>query len=208
MAALIAMGEDPTANRVDAVHARVASNPLSEGDRAAGIRDAIERAGCELDALGAVSAPSSTVAGVARGDAADAVGLDTVGQRIAYARKQAKLSQKAIADRLGITQGAVSQWEQELTVPSLEQVGPLAKLVGASIDWLVLGSKEPPVLAPAPSAAVPGVGERGLSSLQQAALDALKQAFLHRLISNDRCLALLNDWQTMVNGVDDPGPRP
>jgi len=208
MAALTATGEDPTANRVDAVHARVAAMALSEGDRGAGIRDAVEQARCELDALGPEQAASSTVAGVARGEAADAVGLDTVGQRIAYARKQAKLSQKAIADRLGITQGAVSQWEQELTVPSLEQIGPLSKLVGASIDWLVLGSKEPPVLAPAPSAAGPGVGERGLSSLQQAALDALEQAFLHRLIPNDRCLALLTDWQTMVNGVDDPGPHP
>ena len=127
MAALTATGEDPTANRVDAVHAIVAAMALSEGDRGAGIRDAVERARCELEALGPEQAASSTVAGMAHGEVADAVGLDTVGQRIAFARKQAKLSQKAIADRLGFGVSAYN-------TPTERRWG----IVGATEDGRVL----------------------------------------------------------------------
>ena len=51
-------------------------------------------------------------------------------------RKKAGLSQQYIADQLGISQGAVSQWEQGLSMPSADKLSLLAKLLNCSIDDL------------------------------------------------------------------------
>lgn len=57
-------------------------------------------------------------------------------ERIKTARQAAKLSQQALADLLGKSQGAVSQWEQGLTVPEFDAALPLARALGVSLDWL------------------------------------------------------------------------
>lgn len=58
-------------------------------------------------------------------------------------RKKAGLSQQYIADHLGISQGAVSQWEQGLSMPSADKLPLLAKLLGCTTDELLEG-----ILAP------------------------------------------------------------
>lgn len=57
-------------------------------------------------------------------------------------RKKAGLSQKYIADHLGISQGAVSQWEHGLTMPSTDKLLLLAKLLGCTTDELLDGISE------------------------------------------------------------------
>ena len=61
-----------------------------------------------------------------------------LGRRICEARKQAGLSQAALARHLESSQGAVSQWERGLTEPSVRHFIQLVHVLGPSL----LGSPE------------------------------------------------------------------
>jgi transcriptional regulator with XRE-family HTH domain len=63
----------------------------------------------------------------------------SIGERIRLARKTRELSQRNIAALVGITPGAVSQWESDETVPNVERLSVLAKVLGVEIGWLVAG---------------------------------------------------------------------
>lgn len=52
-------------------------------------------------------------------------------------RKKAGLSQQYIADCLGISQGAVSQWEKGLSLPSADKLPVLAKILNCTADELL-----------------------------------------------------------------------
>lgn len=52
-------------------------------------------------------------------------------------RQLRNYSQKFIADKLGITQGAVSQWEQGKSKPNTEKLIELSKILECSIDELL-----------------------------------------------------------------------
>jgi transcriptional regulator with XRE-family HTH domain len=64
------------------------------------------------------------------------------GERIAAAREIAGISQRELADRLGITQRALSWWEREPVALRPEQIAALAAALGVSADFL-LGLREP-----------------------------------------------------------------
>ena len=51
-------------------------------------------------------------------------------------REKSNLSQKIVADMLGITQGTVSQWESGITKPTTDKLPQLAKIFGCTIDDL------------------------------------------------------------------------
>lgn len=51
-------------------------------------------------------------------------------------RKRAGLSQVELAKALNITQGAVSQWENGISVPSSEKLPEIAKILGCEIGEL------------------------------------------------------------------------
>ena len=57
-------------------------------------------------------------------------------------RKKAGLLQQNIADHLGISQAAVSQWERGLSMPSANKLPILAKLLGCTTDELLEGISE------------------------------------------------------------------
>lgn len=60
-----------------------------------------------------------------------------IGERIAQSRKAASYhSQEAFAAALGVTRGAVSQWESGRKTPSLENVVKIARLCAVSIEHL------------------------------------------------------------------------
>lgn len=61
----------------------------------------------------------------------------SLSERIKVARQAAGLSQGALGAMLGITQGAVSQWEQGTSTPELETAVPLAGALCVSLDWLL-----------------------------------------------------------------------
>ena len=63
----------------------------------------------------------------------------TVGQRIRYARKKRGLTQKELADEIGVCLCNVSNWELDKHEPSIYCVWKVCKLLGASIDWVAEG---------------------------------------------------------------------
>jgi len=62
-----------------------------------------------------------------------------MGERIREARKSAKLTLQDVADRLGVTVSAVSQWEQNRTSIDLSRAMKLAHALNVSLQWLIEG---------------------------------------------------------------------
>jgi transcriptional regulator with XRE-family HTH domain len=56
---------------------------------------------------------------------------------IRQARLAAGLTQQMLAERLGITQGAISQWEKGTARPSISVLKPLASVLGITLDELI-----------------------------------------------------------------------
>jgi transcriptional regulator with XRE-family HTH domain len=59
------------------------------------------------------------------------------GERLVAAREEAGLSQRELADKLGISQRALSWWERETVALRPEQVAQLATVLGVSTDQLL-----------------------------------------------------------------------
>ena len=59
--------------------------------------------------------------------------------RVRKARHQAELTQQALADRMGVTRGAVANWECADAVPAARRMGRIAKVTGVSYEWLATG---------------------------------------------------------------------
>lgn len=62
-----------------------------------------------------------------------------IGKAIAHLRKQAGFTQKGLADRLFISDKAVSKWERGLSVPDIAYLGKLSVLLDTDIDTLLEG---------------------------------------------------------------------
>jgi transcriptional regulator with XRE-family HTH domain len=60
-----------------------------------------------------------------------------LGERIKLAREKMGLTQAQLAKKLGVSPGAVGQWEIERGVPATERLGALADFLGVSLDWLL-----------------------------------------------------------------------
>jgi SOS-response transcriptional repressor LexA len=63
----------------------------------------------------------------------------SIGRRIAHARKEAALSQQAVADRFGISRAAVAQWESGDTHPGMTKLEGLAQVLNVHLEWLATG---------------------------------------------------------------------
>lgn len=61
--------------------------------------------------------------------------------RLTEMRKQAKLSQQDLADKLFVSRSTVSRWENGELTPSIANLKEMAKLYGVSLDYLC-GSDE------------------------------------------------------------------
>lgn len=64
-----------------------------------------------------------------------------IGPFIAELRKQKGLTQKELAQRLNITQAAVSKWEKGISFPDLFLVEDLSKILDINISELLNGEK-------------------------------------------------------------------
>ena len=62
---------------------------------------------------------------------------DSIGKRIANARKAAGLSQAKVAEKLDVSFQAVSSWERDQTSPDVSNIIGLAKLLNVSVSSLV-----------------------------------------------------------------------
>ena len=61
----------------------------------------------------------------------------TMGEKIASLRKAAGMTQRQPADRMGVTDKAVSKWERNLSCPDIESIPLLAEIFGISADELI-----------------------------------------------------------------------
>ena len=60
-----------------------------------------------------------------------------IANKIKILRENKGLSQKALADKLGITRSSVNAWEQGISVPSTQYIVELANLFEVSTDYLL-----------------------------------------------------------------------
>lgn len=60
-----------------------------------------------------------------------------IAERLAARRKQAGLSQEALAEKLGVSRQAVSKWERSESSPDTDNLIALARLYGVSLDELL-----------------------------------------------------------------------
>lgn len=58
------------------------------------------------------------------------------GERLRMAREKAGLTMAQVNERVYVSQGVISRYENGLVYPTVERVYDLAKLYGCSIDWL------------------------------------------------------------------------
>ena len=65
---------------------------------------------------------------------------EKIGKFISSCRKEAGLTQAALADKLGITDRAVSKWETGKGYPDITLLEPIAKAFGISITELISGN--------------------------------------------------------------------
>ena len=64
---------------------------------------------------------------------------EKIGKFIAYNRKKKKLTQSELAEKLGVTDRAVSNWENGKNMPDLSLFKPLCDILGISINELMSG---------------------------------------------------------------------
>lgn len=60
-----------------------------------------------------------------------------IADKIKLLRENYKLSQTALADKLGITRSSVNAWEQGISIPSTQYIIELANLFKVSTDYLL-----------------------------------------------------------------------
>ena len=66
----------------------------------------------------------------------------TLGTMIAELRKQHGMTQLELAEKMGVTDKAVSIWERALSCPDINSIPTLAEILGVSVEELMQIKKE------------------------------------------------------------------
>ena len=64
------------------------------------------------------------------------------GKKIAELRKQKGMTQQELADKVGVTNKAVSKWERGLNFPDISIMGDLAEALGTDVADLMESEEE------------------------------------------------------------------
>lgn len=65
-----------------------------------------------------------------------------LGEKIRNLRKENKISQEALAEKLGVSRQSISLWENDQTMPSMENIISIANIFGVSTDTLLKENSE------------------------------------------------------------------
>lgn len=68
---------------------------------------------------------------------------ERIGRFITECRKEKKLTQSELADKLGITDKAISKWENGRCMPDISLLKELCSILGVSINELLSGERNP-----------------------------------------------------------------
>ena len=66
----------------------------------------------------------------------------TLGIMIAELRKQQGMTQLELAEKMGVTDKAVSKWERDLSCPDINSLPNLAEILGVSVEALMQIKKQ------------------------------------------------------------------
>lgn len=66
----------------------------------------------------------------------------TLGMMIAELRKKQSMTQLELANKMGVTDKAVSKWERDLSCPDVTSLPHLAEVLNVSVDELMQGKTE------------------------------------------------------------------
>lgn len=66
----------------------------------------------------------------------------TLGTMIAELGKQQGMTQLELAEKMGVTDKAVSKWERDLSCPDINSIPNLAEILGVSVEELMQSKKE------------------------------------------------------------------
>ena len=72
--------------------------------------------------------------------------MKTIGENIAAFRKDKKLTQEELAEIMSVTAQAISKWECNSSYPDVMVMEQLAKVLGVTVDEILHGKQEMPVL--------------------------------------------------------------
>lgn len=67
----------------------------------------------------------------------DVMKKQTLGMMIASLRKENGMTQLELAEKMGVTDKAVSKWERDLSCPDVNTIPKLAEVFGISVDELM-----------------------------------------------------------------------
>jgi transcriptional regulator with XRE-family HTH domain len=90
---------------------------------------------------------------------------ETIGRRIAQARREAGMTQDQLAEALGVTKRSVQGYEAGKVIP-YRYLDGLTQATGKSREWLLRGDSDEPV------SALGEVGERLVALVEQIAEEA------------------------------------
>ena len=62
---------------------------------------------------------------------------ETFGNTVAVLRKQKEMTQLELAEKMGVTDKAVSKWERDLSFPDVSSLPKLAEILEVSVDELM-----------------------------------------------------------------------
>lgn len=69
-------------------------------------------------------------------------GTATFGDRLAAAREAVGLSQKELAERIGVSKKVISDWENDMKEPRANRLQMLAGMLNVSLMWILTGEGE------------------------------------------------------------------
>lgn len=103
----------------------------------------------------------------------------TFGTTVAALRKARGMTQLDLADRMGVTDKAVSKWERDLSFPDTASLPKLAETLGVTVDELMLGRQAETASAPTKAAQLIPLILQGVALAMGIAVTVL--AALHQL---------------------------
>ncbi len=65
------------------------------------------------------------------------IDIDNLGKRIADIRHKSGLTQRDLADKVGVTAQAVSKWERGSSCPDISILDEIADTLGVSVSYLL-----------------------------------------------------------------------
>lgn len=105
------------------------------------------------------------------------------GEKLVSARKERSMTQKALAEAIGISAVRLNYWEKDKRQPDVEMIKKLASALGVTGDYLI-GNTEPCHLSDAASAI--GSDYDRLDAHGKEVIDAVMRLEIRRLLEERR----------------------